>query len=187
MKITVGVSARHVHLTSDEFKKLFNKSNLTIKVPINQPGLYAAEETVSIKGPKGIIDNVRLMGPLRNYNQVEISKTDAYKLGVNPPVRTSGDLSGAATITIIGPCAEITLEACILADRHIHISKDEADKMGINDKQEVNVIVNTIKPGIIRAHYKVSEHAYKEIHLDTDDANAFLLKQNDEVEIEDYK
>lgn len=184
MKISVGVSARHVHLTKEVFNKLFKQDDLTIKVPINQPGLYAAMETVTIKGPKGTINNVRLMGPLRSYNQVEISKTDAYKLGVNPPVRTSGDLNGADAITIIGPIGEVTLNACILADRHIHISKNEADKLGIKDKQEVNVRINTIKPGIIRAHYKVSEYAYKEIHLDTDDANAFLLKQNDEVEID---
>lgn len=183
MKVTVGVSARHAHLTKDVFEKLFNKGDLTVKVPINQPGLYAAEETVAIKGPKGKIEHVRLMGPLRDYNQVEVSKTDAYKLGVNPPVRTSGDLDGADPITIIGPKGEVTINACILADRHIHISKDEADKLGIKDRQEVNVLIKTIKPGIIQAHFKVTDKAYKEIHLDTDDANAFLLKQNDEVEI----
>lgn len=183
MKITVGISARHVHLTKEIFQKLFNKDDLTIKMPINQPGMYAALETVTIKGPKGRIEHVRLLGPLRSYNQVEISKTDAYKLGVNPPVRTSGDLDGSEVITIIGPKDEVTLNACIIADRHIHISKKEADSLGVKNKQEVDVIINSMKPGIIKAHFKVSEKAYKELHLDTDDANAFLLKQNDEVEI----
>ncbi len=183
MKIPVGVSARHVHLTKEMFNKLFEKDDLTIKVSINQPGLFAANETVSIKGPKGTINNVRVMGPLRSYNQVEISKTDAYNLGVNPPMRKSGDVENAELITIIGPKNEVTINACILADRHIHISKDEADSLNIKDDQVIDVYINSSKPGVIKAQFKVTDEAYKEIHLDTDDANAFLLNQNDEVEI----
>src|SRR5574344_2316107 len=183
MKITVGISARHVHLTKEIFNKLFNKDDLTIKVPIKQPGLYAAYETVTIKGPKGSIENVRILGPFRRYNQVEVSKTDCYKLGVNPPMRTSGDVDGASLITIIGPMGEVTLPVCILANRHIHITTEEANHLGVKDKQHVMVKINSLKPGIIEAQYKVSDKAYKEIHLDTDDANAFLLKQDDEVEV----
>ena len=183
MKIPVGVSARHVHLTKEMFNKLFEKDDLTIKVPINQPGLFAANETVIIKGPKGTINNVRVMGPLRSYNQVEISKTDAYNLGVNPPMRKSGDVENAELITIIGPKNEVTINACILADRHIHISKEEAISLNIKDDQVIDVYINSSKPGMIKAQFKVTDESYKEIHLDTDDANAFLLKQNDEVEI----
>lgn len=183
MKIPVGVSARHVHLTKEIFNKLFGTDDLTIKVPINQPGLYAANEIVTIKGPKGEISNVRVMGPLRSYNQVEVSKTDAYKLGVNPPMRKSGDVENAEVITIIGPKDKVTLNSCILADRHIHISKEEADSLNIKDDQVIDVYINSSKPGMIRAQFKVTDNGYKEIHLDTDDANAFLLNQNDEVEI----
>jgi putative phosphotransacetylase len=183
MKIPVGVSARHIHLTKETFIKLYGQNELTIKVPIKQPGLYAANETLTIKGPKGTIENVRILGPFRSYNQVEVSKTDCYKLGVNPPMRTSGEVEGASLITIIGPIGEVTIPACILANRHIHITTEEANNLGIKDKQHVMVKINSLKPGIIDAQYKVSDKAYKEIHLDTDDANAFLLSQDDEVEI----
>jgi putative phosphotransacetylase len=184
MKIPVGVSNRHCHLTKEVYYKLFNKEDLTFKKDINQPTQFAAEECVTIKGPKGIIENVRILGPFRSYNQVEVSKTDTYKLGINPPVRCSGHLDGAEDITIIGPCSEITIPCAILANRHIHISKDEANKLNIKDNEPVLVKINTEKKGTIEAFFKVSDIAYKEIHLDTDDANGFLLKQNDEVEIE---
>jgi putative phosphotransacetylase len=183
MRIPVGVSARHVHLTKETFQKLFNQDDLTLKVPIKQPGLFAANETVTIKGPKGFIKNVRILGPFRSYNQVEVSKTDCYQLGINPPMRKSGDVKNAAPITIIGPKDSITLDVAILANRHIHITTKEAKKLGVKDDQFVDVKINSLKPGIIRAQYKVSDEAFKEIHLDTDDANAFLLKQDDEVEV----
>ena len=183
MKIPVGVSARHLHLTKQTFKKIFNQEDLTIKVPIKQPGLFASNETVTIEGPKGKIMNVRILGPFRDYDQVEVSKTDAYKLGINPPMRKSGDVENAEVITIIGPKDKVTLNSCILADRHIHISKEEADSLNIKDDQVIDVYINSSKPGMIRAQFKVTDNGYKEIHLDTDDANAFLLNQNDEVEI----
>ena len=184
MKIPVGVSARHVHLTKDVYFKLFGREELTKFKDINQPGLYAAEETVSIKTDKYSFDNVRILGPLRDYNQVEISKTDSYHLGIKPPVRCSGDLSGAESITIVGPLGEVVVNAAIIAERHVHMSLDDAKKNNLVDGQSVLIKIKTEKPGVIVAKLKVSEKAYLELHLDLDDANGFLLNQNDEVDME---
>ena len=182
MIIPVGISARHLHLTKDDFIKLFGHDNLTKFKDINQPGLFAANEKVTIVGPKSKIDNVRILGPFRTYSQVEISKTDSYELGVDVVQRISGDLAGTNTIKVIGPVGEINVPV-IMANRHIHITKDEANSLNIKDNQEVMVKIKSEKPGVILAYFKVSEKAYLELHLDLDDANAFLLKQNDEVEV----
>lgn len=185
MKIPVGLSARHVHLTQEDFNKLFGYDELTKYKDINQPGLYAAKEVVTIKGLKATIDNVRIIGPFRNYSQVEISKTDSYNLGINIDVSKSG-IFNENYIEVIGPKGRLNLPV-IIANRHIHISKNDAKKYGINDNDSVFVKIETKKRGIIEAFYKVSDNAYKELHLDLDDANAFLLKQNDEVEIVEVK
>lgn len=184
MKIKVGVSNRHCHLTQEIYQKLFGLTKLTERNPLNQPTQFAANETVTIKGPKNSLENVRILGPFRSYNQVEVAKTDCYKLGINPPIRKSGDLRNASPITIIGPKGEVTLPVAIIANRHIHITTSEAKELGVKDDEPVMVHINTEKKGIIEAFWKVSDLSYKEIHLDTDDANAFLLNQNDEVEID---
>lgn len=182
MKIPVGISARHIHLTSDDYFKLFGDNELTKLKNINQPGLFASNETVTIKGNKGTIDNVRILGPFRDYSQVEISKTDSYTLGVVAKMRRSGILDDVNKIEVIGPKGSIMVPV-ILANRHIHISKVDADKLGIKDNDKTFVKINTEKMGVIEVVYKVSEKAYMELHLDLDDANAFLLNQGDEVEI----
>lgn len=184
MKVKVGVSNHHVHLCEDDFKILFGENELIKKVDLNQPGEFASILTVSIKGEKGQIDNFRVLGPLRDYTQVEVSKTDCYKLGVNPPVCASGNLENASMITIIGPIGQLDRKACIIANRHIHVDKDIIAENGLEGKSVVNVRVSGEKGGILENVYlKETKKAYFEIHLDTDDANAFLLKQNDEVEI----
>ena len=183
MKISVGVSNRHCHLTKEVYEKLFGKSELTFKRALNQPGQFASEETIIIKGPKGSIEKVRVLGPFRSYNQVEVSKTDAYKLGINPPVRKSGDLQGASLLELIGPKDKITLPCGIIANRHIHISPEDAEKLGVVDDEKVIVKINTIKPGTIEAQFKVTPDGFFELQLDTDDANGFLLRQDDFVEI----
>ena len=184
MVIPVGVSARHVHLNEETFKKLFGKDDLTKFKDINQPGLYAAEETVTIKTLKGEFNNVRILGPLRDYNQVEISKTDAYVLGINPPVRNSGNFDSAASVTVVGPCGEVTVDAVIIAERHIHMSEEQAKELNLSNGQSVVVKIGGIKPGTIIAKIKTSKEAYLELHLDLDDANGFLLKQDDKVDVE---
>lgn len=186
MKVPVGISARHIHVTEEHFKILFgSEANLHNKKDLKQPGQFASEETVSIASEKGKIDRVRVLGPLRSYTQVELSKTDAIKLGLTPPVRDSGKLEGSAPITIIGPKGTLPLkQGCILATRHIHISAKEAQNLGLIEEHPIKVKVNSEKGGILdNVHIKITQEAYFEIHLDTDDANAFLLNQNDEVEI----
>ena len=185
MKIQVGVSNRHCHLTKEIFKELFQKEELTFLKDLKQPNQYAAVETITIKGPKGQIDNVRVLGPFRSYNQVEVSKTDCYKLGIDAPVRKSGDLTNASSLVLVGPHSEIKLDCGIIANRHIHISKKDAEELNVKDNERALVNIKGIKPGVIVAQYKVSDSAYMELHLDTDDANAFMLKQDDEVEIVD--
>ena len=182
MEIPVGVSARHLHLTKEDFIKIYGYEELTFLKDLTQPGLFASSETVTIKGNKSEINNVRILGPFREYSQVEISKTDSYLLGVSPKVRKSGDLDNTDKITVIGPKGEIKIPV-IIANRHIHITKEEADSLGIKDDDKTYVKIRGEKSGIIEVFYKVSDSAYKELHLDLDDANAFLIKQNDEVEI----
>lgn len=185
MNIKVGISNRHVHLTKESIEVLFGKGyNLTVKKDLSQPLQYASEEIVTIKTEKGEIGNVRVLGPARNYNQVEISKTDAFKLGLNPPVRDSGDVKGSEPVTVVGPNGVLRLEeGCILAARHIHITKEEIEKYGLTGR-EVQIKIPGEKGGILdHVQVKEADPSYFELHLDTDDANAHLLKQGDEVEI----
>lgn len=182
MKITVGVSVRHVHLTNEDYNLLFDEP-LEEKVKINQPGQFAALQKVTLKNGERILENVRIIGPQRPYTQVEISRTDAYFLKLNPPVRESGDLEDAEEITIIGPKGEITRKAAIIADRHIHITPEQRKEKHLT-KNLYDVKIKGEKGGIIsNVHIVEREKSYYEMHIDTDDANAHNIKQNDEVEI----
>jgi len=185
MKVKVGISARHVHLKEEDLQTLFGENyKLTKFKDLTQPGQYAANETVSIKTDKSSFEGVRILGPIRNYTQVEISKTDAYKLKLNPPVKSYGDLDGAETITIIGPKGEVTLSCCILPTRHIHLTNEDREKYNLKNKDKVSLKVEGDKAGIIQNVYiKESENYAFECHLDVDDANAFLIKNGDELEI----
>lgn len=184
LSAVVGVSNRHVHLTEKDYLMLFGNNNITVRNYLKQPREFASNDTVTLKSEEGkIIENVRVLGPFRNYSQVEISKSDAYTLKVNPPVRKSGDLKGSEKITIIGPNREIKLsEGLIIANRHVHLDKQTATELGIKDEQPINVNINTEKKGRIVVYAKVMDEAVQELHLDTDDANAFLLSTGDKVE-----
>ncbi len=184
MKVKLGVSNRHVHLSEDILNVLFD-GDLTKKRDLIQTGHYACDETVDIKTDKGIIENVRVLGPLRNYTQVEISKTDAYKLGINPPVRDSGDLKNAAAVTLVSDKAEIEVkESCIIATRHIHLTPDDVSKYGLEGIDKVSVKAEGIKGSILQNVFlKVDESFTLELHLDTDDANANLLKTGDLLDV----
>lgn len=189
MKVQVGVSNRHIHLTKDAYQILCGDKEIEVLRPINQPGMFASTDVFTIKTEKAEIAKVRLLGPFRDYNQIEISRTDAYKLGLNPPIRTSGDIVGSSPITIIGPKGELHLdEGCIIADRHIHLTEEMKKFYHLDGRDKVNVLVGGEKGGIMfNVDLKVSDQAYFEMHLDTDDANAFMLKQGDIVEIIDIK
>ena len=186
MKVSIGVSNRHVHLTKEHLEILFGEGyELEKKVDINQPGQYASTDVVIIKTEKSEISNVRILGPIRPYTQVEISKTDAYKLGLNPPVRDSGDLKNSEPITIIGPLGSINIdEGCIIPNRHIHILPEQIKAYGLEGKEYVDVKVYGEKGGILsNVKIKESNEAYFELHIDTDDANAHLIKNGDIGEI----
>lgn len=174
-KVSINISARHVHLTKESIDKLFGH-DLHVKKNLNQKGQFAAEEVVTIKCGDKKIENVRVVGPARSYNQVEISALDARSLGITPPVRRSGDLSGAEVISVETPKASITGAFAILADRHVHFSPEDAQKYGVKDGDFLMLYIGGTKPGVIEAHARVSEDGYFEAHLDTDDANAFLIK-----------
>ena len=186
MKVTIGVSNRHVHLNDEHLKILFGDDfKLEKHKDLTQPGQFASTSFVTLKTGKGIIENVRVLGPIRNYTQVEISKTDAYKLGLNPPVRNSGDLTLSESVTIIGPTGEVTIkEGCIIATRHIHILPEQVKQYKLEGKETVSVRISGEKGGILENVYlKVADESYLELHLDTDDANAHLIKNGDIAEI----
>lgn len=185
MKVKVGISNRHVHLTMDAFKELFKDTKLEVVRELSQHGEFASNLFVNIKTGKSVIEHVRVVGPIRKYNQVEITKTDAYKLGINPPVRMSGDLEGSETVTLYTDLGSITLEnSCIIAARHIHATPLDKETYHLKDKMKA--IIDTEKPGVIKnVLVKTSDTYTYELHLDTDDANAFMLKNGDIVEIEE--
>ncbi len=184
MKIKVGVSVRHVHLTKEVYKKLFGEEELKIETTLDQPTQFASNQVVTIKNGNREITNVRIVGPLRDYNQVEVSKTDCFILKVNPPIRTSGDLKGSSPITIVGPLGEVTLDqGLILANRHIHITEEELETYGLKENDKLKIKAIGEKGGILdNVYLKVQEGANFILHLDTDDANAFNIKNEDEVE-----
>ena len=185
MKVKVGVSQRHVHLAKDDVEILFGKNYVLTKLKdLYQPGQYACEEQVTIKGPKGEISNVRVLGPERNKTQVEISKGDTFILGINPPVRDSGDLDNASEIIIIGPNGKVIKKAAIIATRHIHLSTEEAKELRLTEKDSITIVVGGEKPGILNnVHVRVDDNFKMQVHLDIDDANAFLINNDEEVEV----
>ena len=174
--IPVGVSNRHIHLSKSDLETLFGAGyELTPMKDLSQPGQYACKETLTIVGPSlRPIENVRVLGPIRRASQVEISKTDSYTLKVKPPVRESGDINGSSPITIIGPKGVVTLsEGCIIANRHIHMSTDEAKTFGVSDGEYVDVEVSGTRPAMwLGVQIRVHENFRLEMHVDTDDANA---------------
>lgn len=179
--VKVGISNRHLHLTKEVYEKLFDEP-LEIVTKLTQINEFASDKFVTIKTEKASIPKVRIVGPLRLYNQVEISQSDAYLLGLTPPVRKSGDLKGALDITIKGPKGEVKLqEACILAERHVHINTKDQKKYNVKDGQIVQIKVPGDRSAILDAHIKISDNGALAFHIDRDEGNAFLLKNNDEV------
>lgn len=187
--IPVGISARHIHLTREHVDILFGKNyKLKVLKPLSQPGQFAAEETVEIIGVKGSIKKVRILGPERVDTQIEVARSEARILGLEPPVKNSGDIAGTPGVTIKGPAGEVTVpEGVIIADRHIHMSEEDAKSHDVKNGEKVKVIVDGQRGGVfnnvtIRAGSKYA----LDFHIDTDDANAFGIKQGQLVRIEKY-
>lgn len=187
--IPLGISNRHVHLSAQDLATLFGSHKELTKVKdLSQPGQFACEEKVTLVGPKGVLEGVRVLGPVRKKTQVEISITDGYKLGIQAPIRDSGDLEGSAKITIVGPQGSVTIEeGCIVAARHIHMDMDDAARFGVTDGQRVAVKCPGERGGILfDVLIRVSENYRLEMHLDTDEANALALKNGDLMEIVEF-
>ena len=186
-KILIETSARHVHLTKEHIDILFGAGHeLTFKKALSQPGQFACEERVTVVGEKKEIKNISILGPARSATQVEISLTDARTLGVNAPIRESGDIAGSGACKIIGPCGEVEIkEGVIAAKRHIHLDTKTASEFGLADKQVVAVKVDsdgrkTIFGDVV---VRVSDKYAPAMHIDTDESNACAAAPGMTVEI----
>ncbi|HCM90655.1 MULTISPECIES: phosphate propanoyltransferase [Vagococcus] len=173
-KIPVGVSNHHIHLTQSDFETLFPGQEMTVKVPLKQPGEFASNQTVTIVGSKGEISNVRILGPCRKQSQVELSKTEARQIGVNVPIRMSGDLNGTPAVTVKTKDAQVEIQGAIAAKRHIHMSNIDAQMLGVSKGQIVKVSVEsegrrTIFDDVV---VRPDPKFVLEMHIDTDEANA---------------
>ena len=185
-QVPVGVSNRHIHLSQADVETLFGPGYQLTKKKELMGGQFAANECCTIVGLKlRAIENVRVLGPARKATQVEISQTDARKLGVNVPVRESGDVAGSAPIAIVGPKGAVFCkEGCIIAARHIHMSPADAAKAGVKDGDYVSVSVDNERGTTFdKVKIRVDESFTLEMHIDTDEANASEIKQDDLVTI----
>lgn len=185
-KIKIGVSNRHVHVSRADLDILYGKEYaLTKKSELGQPGQFAANETVTLKGPKGEFQHVRILGPIRPESQVEISKTDSFRLGIKAPITLSGHLEGTPGITLIGPRGTVTLpRGVIIAKRHIHMTPAQAAARHLTNGQIVNVETFGERQGILGdVSIRVSDTAGLEMHIDVDEANACSLSNKDYVMI----
>jgi putative phosphotransacetylase len=176
------LSARHIHLNKNTFQRLFGeKAKLHPLNSLTQKNQYACEEVVDLVGPKRAIYGVRILGPFRDETQIEISRSDGYVLGINPPTRQSGDLEGTPGIHVIGPKGAITLEkGVIFAARHIHMSPNDSQRLDVSDKQIVAVKFPGTRAGILdEVKIRVHPDYNMELHLDLDEGNALALNTGD--------
>lgn len=186
LTIPVGVSNRHVHLSQEDLDTLFGKGyQLTNMKELSQPGQYASKEMVTVCGPKGAIEKVRILGPVRKQTQVEILAADCFKLGRNTTSKMSGELAGTPGITLVGPKGTVeTKEGLIIAQRHIHMSPADALKFGVHDGETVKIETEGIRGGIFNnVAIRVTETSALECHLDTEEANAMGLSGSSKVTI----
>lgn len=185
-RIPIGVSNRHVHVSRADLDRLYGKDYaLTHKSELGQPGQFAANETVTLQGPKGTFEHVRILGPVRSQSQVEISKTDSFRLGVKAPIALSGHLQGTPGITLIGPRGTVDLPCgVIIAKRHIHMTPAQAAARHLKDGRIVDVETFGERRGILGdVIIRVSDTAGLEMHIDVDEANACSLSNHDYVMI----
>jgi acetate kinase len=173
--IPVEISAHHLHLSAEHVEALFGKGHpLTCHADLSQPGQYACKEQVTLVGPKGRIERVRVLGPVRKETQIEITMTEQFKLGIHPPIRESGDINGTPGITLIGPAGEAVLaKGVICAMRHIHMTPSDALVYGVQDKSIVSVRVAGVRELVFgNVLVRVNPNFKLAMHIDTDEANA---------------
>jgi putative phosphotransacetylase len=184
MRVPVGISNRHVHLCERDLRLLFGRGHgLTPVRQLLQPGQFAAMECVTLVGPKAAIEGVRVLGPIRGETQIEISMSDGYHLGVAAPVRDSGDIKGSPGILLIGPNGLVSVTSgLICAKRHIHMGEGDAQRYSLRHGQPVSVRADGERSVVFgNVVIRVSRAFVPELHLDTDEANAAGLKNNDIV------
>lgn len=182
-EVLVEISARHVHLSQADLETLFGKGyELTVKKELSQPGQFASNEKVRVIGTKGEFPAVSILGPVRKATQVEISLTDARSIGVNAPVRESGDIAGSGACRLVGPAGEIEIsEGVIAAKRHIHATVADAERMGLKNGQIVEVEIPTANERSLTfgdVVIRVSDSYALAMHIDTDESNAAGMAPN---------
>ena len=178
--VPVEASGRHVHVTAEQARILFGHG-LTEERPLSQPGQFLAKERVTVTGPKGEFQNVAVLGPARREAQVEISLTDGKVLGITPPVKLSGDVSGSPGCTLEGPCGKVKLQkGVIAARRHIHLAPEDGKILGVTDGQTVKLKVLTDRPVIFcDVAVRIHKDFRRAAHLDYDEANACGFSKGD--------
>ncbi len=180
--IPVGVSNRHVHLSREDIEILFGRGyQLTVAKKLAQTGNYAARETVNIVGSKGVLERVRIVGPPREVSQVEISRTDAVKIGIDAPIRDSGELDKTPGAILIGPAGPLVLKKGVIIPRaHIHMAKQKAEFLDLNDRDKVSILIKG--PKVVCYHnvlVRITDTGETEFHMDTDEANAAFVDTGD--------
>lgn len=185
-RVTVGISARHLHLSQADLEKLFGAGyTLTPTKPLSQPGQFSCAETVAVHGPKGFFPKVRILGPVRRQTQIEISRSDAFVLGLDPPIRDSGSLAGSPGAKLVGPAGEVTLaEGVIVAQRHLHLHTSDAERLGLKDRDLVSARLEGPR-GLVFENVlvRVADNFALDLHLDTDEANAAGARNGDPATI----
>lgn len=185
-EIPVGVSNRHIHLSEKDLNILFGDNYQLMKLKdLSQPGQYACKETVTICGPKGAIEKVRILGPTRSKTQVEVLTGDCFKLGTVSQPRLSGDLSKTPGVTIIGPRGSVQIEeGLIVAQRHIHMTPEDANRLGVHDGQMVSIQFDDLRGGIYsNVAIRANDESKLECHIDTEEANAMSINSKSKIKI----
>jgi len=186
VSVPVGISNRHIHISEADLHTLFGEGyKLTKYSDLKQPGQFASNELVTLRGPRGSVERVRILGPVRAETQIELSVSDGFKLGVPTPIRESGKIDGTPGIEIVGPRGRVVKDNGVIAAlRHIHMPKNIADKYQLEDKSFVDVQVDGVRKATLsQVLLRVSEKFELEMHLDMDEANAVCLKNGDIVTI----
>lgn len=185
-EIPVRISGRHIHISQRDMDQLYGPgSHLRKYRDLDQPGQFAAKETLTVVGPRGVIEDVRILGPYRDNTQVELSGTDGYHLGIEAPVRDSGDLDGTPGIVLVGPLGAVTLKhGVILAATHIHMSTQDANRLALKNGDRVQVLVDGERDLIFNeVLIRVGPNFITEMHMDTDEANAAVIADGNCVTI----
>ena len=186
MSFMIETSARHIHLTQETLEKLFGEGyELTVRKPLSYPGQFASNERLTVVGPKKEMANVSILGPVRKMDQIELSATDARTLGIDAPVRESGDIEGSPSVKLVGPAGELTIPCGVIAaKRHIHMTPADAEQLGLKDKDVVSVKTTGERSVVFNETVvRVSDKFLFRMHIDTDEANAAGIAGEVEGEI----